>query len=66
MNIIQANGQNKLNIDELNKKLKVDLERERKDMDHDTDEDEKKRIKHEEFLKKRKSHYNEAKKDHKT
>ena len=44
----------KLDIEELNKRLKEDLERERKNMDEDSAEEEEKRKKHEEFVKKRK------------
>lgn len=50
--------QKKLDLEELNKKLKIDLERERKEMDRDSEEDAEKVKKHEEFVKKRKQHYN--------
>jgi protein phosphatase inhibitor 2 len=43
----------------LNKRLQEDLERERKEMDQDSGDDEEKRKKHDEFVKKRKQHYNE-------
>ncbi|CAK57210.1 unnamed protein product (macronuclear) [Paramecium tetraurelia] len=56
---LQQQHQKKLDIEELNKRLKEDLDRERKNMDDDSAEEEEKRKKHEEFVKKRKQHYNE-------
>ncbi|CAD8124375.1 unnamed protein product [Paramecium sonneborni] len=58
---LQQQQKKKLDIEELNKRLKEDLERERKNMDEDSSEEEDKRKKHEEFVKKRKQHYNEKK-----
>lgn len=48
-----------MDIDELNRRLKDDLQRERNQMDVDSEEDEIKKKKHEDFVKKRKEHYNE-------
>ncbi|CAD8206305.1 unnamed protein product [Paramecium octaurelia] len=56
---LQQQHQKKLDLEELNKRLKEDLERERKNMDDDSAEEEEKRKRHEEFVKKRKQHYNE-------
>ncbi|CAD8119740.1 unnamed protein product [Paramecium sonneborni] len=56
---LQQQQKKKLDIEELNQRLKEDLERERKNMDEDSSEEEEKRKKHEEFVKKRKQHYNE-------